>query len=38
MDEMARAISGLKDGKGEMEFLLMYGSAEETICLTDCTK
>ena len=39
MDEMARAIAGLKDGKapGEMEFLLKYGSTEETICSADCT-
>ncbi|KAK2168418.1 hypothetical protein NP493_1225g00006 [Ridgeia piscesae] len=39
MDEMARAIAVLKDGKvpGEMEFLLKYGSTEETICSTDCT-
>ncbi|KAK2179537.1 hypothetical protein NP493_485g00022 [Ridgeia piscesae] len=33
MDEKARAIVALKDGKhlGEMEFLLKYGSTEETI-------
>ena len=39
MDEMARAIAGLKDGKHleEMEFLLKYGSMEETICSADCT-
>ena len=39
MDEMARAIAGLKDAKhlGVMEFLLKYGSTEETICPTDCT-
>ena len=39
MDEMARAIAGLKDGKtpGEMEFLQKYGSMEETICSADCT-
>ena len=39
MDEMARAIAGLKDGKapGENEFLQKYGSAEETIYSADCT-
>ena len=39
MDEMARAIVGLKDGKapGGDEFLLKYGSTEETICSADCT-
>ena len=40
MDEMAREIAGLKDGKapGEMEFLQKYGSTEETICSANCTK
>ena len=33
MDEMARAIAGLK----EMEFLQKYRSMEETTCLADCT-
>ena len=39
MAEMARPIGGLKDGKApwEMEFLLKYGSTEETICSADCT-
>ena len=39
MDEMARSIAGLKDGKapGKMEFLLKYGSTEETICSAECT-
>ena len=39
MDEMARAIAGLTDGKapGGDEFLLKYGSTEETICSEDCT-
>ena len=39
MAEMARAIASLKDGKapGEMEFLLKYGSTEQTICSADCT-
>ena len=39
MAEMARAIAGLKDGiaPGEMEFLLKYGSTEETICSADFT-
>ena len=39
MDKMARAIAGLKDGKGhgEMEFLLKYVSTEEIICSADCT-
>ena len=34
MDEMARAIACLKDGKHmvEMEFLQKYGSTEGTIC------
>ena len=39
MDEMARAIVGLKDGAKhleEMEFLQKYGSTEETICSADC--
>ena len=37
MDEMARAIAGLKDGRApeEMEFLLKYGSMEETIYSAD---
>ena len=39
MDEMARAIISLKNGKapGEMEFLQKYGSTEETNCSADCT-
>ena len=39
MDEMAIAISGLKDGKepGETEFLLNNGSMKETTCSEDCT-
>ena len=39
MDEMARAIAGLNDGKAleEMEFLQKYESTEETICSADCT-
>ncbi|KAK2186134.1 hypothetical protein NP493_212g01036 [Ridgeia piscesae] len=39
MAEMARAIAGLKDGKhlGEVEFLLKYGSTEETMCSAECT-
>ena len=35
MDEMARAIVGVKDGKvpgGDGIFLLKYGSTEEAIC------
>ncbi|KAK2177496.1 hypothetical protein NP493_595g01036 [Ridgeia piscesae] len=36
--EKARAITGLKDGKapGEMEYLLKYGSTEQTICSANC--
>ena len=39
MDEMARAIAGLKMAKHqeEMESLQKYGSMEETICSADCT-
>ena len=39
MDEIARAIADLKDGKAEeMEFLQKYGSTEETVfCSTYCT-
>ena len=39
VDEMARAIACLKDGKHleEMEFLQKYGSMEGTICSADCT-
>ena len=38
MAEVAIAIAVLKDGKapGEMEFLLKYGSTEETVCLANC--
>ena len=34
MDEMARAIAGHLE---LMEFLLKYGSKEETICSAECT-
>ena len=38
MDEVARAIAGLKYGKAPGgEFLQKYGSTEETICSADCT-
>ena len=39
MDEMVRAIKGLKDGKAqvETEFQQKYGNTGELTCPTDCT-